>query len=440
MRRILFWLLVVVLLAAGAGAAWWYLRGDPRAELEALLGRTLGREVHIGRLEVDPRGHVTLHDVDIGNPEGFGGAGLLSATVLDLDVGLSDLLDGKFSGVVTAQAVELRLVKQGGNTNLAGLIRPRDADAGAPVDLHLDLAISGSRVLLEDLDHARTLVLEGVDVRVLLTNRDAQRTAAATVSIAEVALHGLPIRALTMTVRGDGQDVAIEALRGRIGARGEVTGSGRIFLAGERDWQFEIAATNVDLDADVRRVVAAVYPPLSSSLDATAATAATGWLGAELSLGGSGLHWEEIRPTLVGSGTARLHEVVLPRGSLLLALASLVGRADDPWTLGESTVVFAIGQGWIELTRVTAENAAASLPIAGRVSLVGELDLRVDLMPMVRLFGGGIYRDAARYATSLPVRIRGTIEHPEIAPPSVADLGKSLLGGAIRRSLGGSPP
>ncbi|MBL8946072.1 MAG: hypothetical protein JNK45_23100 [Myxococcales bacterium] len=435
MRRLSLWLLAAVLvLAAGGGAAWWWLRGaGGKAELEAILGEALGRDVRIGVLEVDPRGRVTLRDVDVGNPTGFEGAPMLHADAIDLDVAMSRLLDRELDGVVTASAVELRVVKQDGAINLAGLVRPRRADAGEPIDLHLDVAILAARVLLEDHDRQQSLTLEGVDVRALLSNRDGDRRAEAAVRIAEVGLHGLPVREVAMTVRADGTDVAVDGLTARIGERGTFSGSGRLFLAGARDWTVEGVLEDVDLDADVRRVVAVVYPPLSSSVDATAAT---GRLGATLSLGGAGLHWEEIRPTLAGEGTLRLYDVVLPKGSLLLGLAALVGRPDAPWSLARADVVFSLAEEWVTLDRVTADGASASLPITGRVSLGGALDLTADLMPLLPVFGGGAYREVARYATSLPVRIRGTVEHPEVAPPSAADVGKSLLGGALRRALG----
>jgi hypothetical protein len=147
-----------------------------------------------------------------------------------------------------------------------------------------------------------------------------------------------------------------------------------------------------------------------------------------------------VKPSLAGTGTLRLHDVVLPKGSLLLTLAGLIGRdVNEPWALGASTIEFGIGAGWVTLVKVTAEGVATSLPISGRVSLDGELDLSADLMPLVPLFGGGVYASVANVATSLPVRITGTVEAPKLAPPSVSDVGKSLLGGVIRRSLGTAP-
>jgi hypothetical protein len=135
--------------------------------------------------------------------------------------------------------------------------------------------------------------------------------------------------------------------------------------------------------------------------------------------------------------------VLLPKGSLLVTLAGLIGRdTNEPWSLGASTIEFTVGQGWVTLAKVTADGTTSlpnQLPIGGRVSLDGELDLNADLMPLVPLFGGGVYASVASVATSLPVKVTGTIDAPKLAPPSVSDVGKSLLGGVIRRSLGTAP-
>ena len=56
-------------------------------------------------------------------------------------------------------------------------------------------------------------------------------------------------------------------------------------------------------------------------------------------------------------------------------------------------------------------------------------------MPLVSAFGGGAYASVARVTTSLPVRITGTVQDPELAPPRVRDLAPGLLGGAVVRAL-----
>jgi hypothetical protein len=56
-------------------------------------------------------------------------------------------------------------------------------------------------------------------------------------------------------------------------------------------------------------------------------------------------------------------------------------------------------------------------------------------MPLVRAFGGGVYAKVASYTSSIPVRVRGTLAHPELAPPRAEDLARGVLGGALRRAL-----
>lgn len=439
MPRSLIWLLGLLLVVGGAaGGAWWWWRGrDLRSEIEGALSDALGRDVRITDYEVDPRGHVTLTGVDIGNPDGWDGAPLLHAPKLDLDVALGELLDREIAGVLTAEGVELRIVREGGVTNLHGLLRPSKGEGEQSVDLHLDVAIVGARVTIEDRDRDNTFVLEDVDVRVLVANRSDASSASATVHIAQIDLRGVPMKDVSMVVKKVGSDIAIDDLKATVGSEGTLTGSAKLLLAEDRDWSAQVELVDVDLDADVRRVVAAVYPPLVSTVEQTAAT---GSIGATLSLGATGVHWAQVKPTLAGTGTLRLHDVVLPKGSLLLTLAGLIGRdANEPWALGRSTIEFGVAAGWVTLVKVTAEGVATSFPISGRVSLDGELDLIADLMPLVPAFGGGVYASVASVATSLPVRITGTVEAPKLAPPSVSDVGKSLLGGVIRRSLGTAP-
>lgn len=434
----LIWFLGLLLVVGGvAGGAWWWWRGrDVRSEIEAALSDALGREVHVVDYEVDPRGHVTLTGVDIGNPTGWDGAALMRAAKIDLDVAMGDLLDREIAGVLSAEGVELRIVREGGVTNLHGLLRPSTGGGGGgqKIDLHLDVAITGARVTIEDHDRDNSFVLEDVDVRALVANREDATGASATVRIARIDLRGIPVTDVRMVVQKSGSDVAIDDLKATVGSKGTLTGSAKLLLAEDRDWSVQVELVDVDLDADVRRIVAAVYPPLVSTVEQTAAT---GSMGATLALTGTGVHWSQVKPTLAGTGTLRVHDVVLPKGSLLLNLAGLIGRdPSEPWALGASTIEFAVGQGWVTLAKVTAEGVATSLPITGRVSLDGELDLKADLMPLVPLFGGGAY---ASVATSLPVGITGTVEAPKLAPPSVSDVGKSLLGGVIRRSLGTAP-
>jgi hypothetical protein len=78
-------------------------------------------------------------------------------------------------------------------------------------------------------------------------------------------------------------------------------------------------------------------------------------------------------------------------------------------------------------------------PVAGRVGFDGSLDLAVDLMPLVEAYGGGVYAAAAKVATSIPVRIGGTVRDPTLKAPTTKDVATSLLGGALRRAVTSDP-
>ncbi len=435
MRRPLLVLALLALVVAGvAGALWWTWRSiDVRAELEARLSEAVGRPVHIDAVEVDPRGHVALHGVTVDDDPAFSQRPLLHADAIGLDIALQSLLDRELVGVSTATGVTLHVVKRGGTTNLAGLF-PRRGGGGRGMDVQLDLAITDARVELEDADRGETLQLDDTDVRVLLGNRDGDKQAAATVAIATVGLHGVALHELTATLRASEQGFALEQLQARLGREGRVSGHGELLLSGPRGWSFTLALARADLDDDLRPIVAAVFPVLAQPL---AQTAAAGTLGATVTLTGAGLHWAQVRPTLGGHGTLQLRDLVLPPGSLLVDLAALAGHDGKAMTLREAAVEFDVADDWVTLTRVTADGAIATLPLTGRVSLAGALDLRFDLMPILAGFGGGAYQAVAAHATSLPVRIRGTVSKPELAPPTAGDVGRSLLGGALRRALRG---
>lgn len=430
LRRTL--LLVTALLLGSIGAAWWWWsHRDRTAEVAARLSEALGRPVTIGAMAIDPRGMVDLHDVTIADVEPFEGR-LLHAAHIDLDVSLSSLLDREIVGVMTAEAVELHVVKRDGTTNLAGLLPHRGASRGAPMRVHLDLALHGAQVEFEDADRGESITLERVDLRALLDNRDDAAQAEVELGIARVGLHGLALADVEVTARASPQGLVLDGLRARVGERGTLTGAGELFLRGDRDWRFAVALADVALDADLAPLVATLYPPLAATVDATAAT---GTLAAEVTVSGAGLHWPRVREHLIGQGVVRLRQLALPARSLLVDLAALAGRPGEAVQLELVTIEFTAAEGWVTLAKVSTDGAAIDVPLSGRVGFDGTLDLRADLMPLVAVFGGGAYRAVARHATSLPVRIRGTVDAPALAPPSASDVGASLLGGALRRAL-----
>lgn len=103
--------------------------------------------------------------------------------------------------------------------------------------------------------------------------------------------------------------------------------------------------------------------------------------------------------------------------------------------------VLNIKDGWLraerlELRQLHQGRIESLLPkVEGRVSLKGDLDLSIDLMPFVKRFGGAAYSAMSRVSTTLPVRLTGTIHAPKLAPPRARDVATGLLGGAVRRAL-----
>jgi hypothetical protein len=234
------------------------------------------------------------------------------------------------------------------------------------------------------------------------------------------------------------ESVELARLAGTLGRDGRVNGNGRLWLGGDKGWSFTLAAEGVDIDGDVRPLVTGLFPPLAATV---AATAATGKVAADVELSGTGLHWDVIRPTLAGKGKATLTDLRLPEGSLVPEIATVLGHPrSDPampaqWTLALATVEFTLADEWVKLLRVTVDREHVPVPVEGGVSLAGVLDLRVDVLPLARVFGSKAHSAIGKYATSLPVRIRGTVDKPEVALPTASDVGRSLLGGAMRRAL-----
>jgi hypothetical protein len=125
----------------------------------------------------------------------------------------------------------------------------------------------------------------------------------------------------------------------------------------------------------------------------------------------------------------------VPEGSLITLVAALGGRPPGPLRLSHASASFELADEWVQLGTMVSDGAAFDPHVRGRVALDGRLDLTVDLMPVVEAFGGGAYAQASRYTTSLPVRIEGTAQAPELKPPALEDVARGLVGAAIERAL-----
>jgi hypothetical protein len=432
------WLVLVVVLvvAAVGGALWlggWLDSKDARAEAERILSEAIGRPVHIEAVEVEPfNAFVQLKGVRVDNLEEWGSEPLMTAATVTLNLELDDLLDRHLDGDLRAEGVALRVAKRGHETNLDGMGRP--TEDREPIDLDMQILIYDGDVDVTDLDRDETLRLAHVRVESSLSNRSDSRASVMEMDAGPISLHGVEIDELELRVLADDAAVRIDRIRGRIGEIGGLTGAGELDLDSST-WSFALQVTNIELDEEIVPVVEVVYPPVIAAAQSEQELP-RGRVSGRVELRGQGLHWYVVRPTLAGEGEIRIQELHIPDSSLLAMVAHVVGAPSGPLTLDEAGAKFSLAQGWIDLKSVTVGRKEVRSPVRGRVGLDGRLDLLVDLMPVVRLFGEDAHAAIAHYTTSIPVRVRGTTAEPSIEPPTGKDVAKGLLGGALKRAAG----
>lgn len=406
-----------------------------RERLEAILSDALDREVTIGVLDVDAAASaVELRDVVVANPEGVGGAPLLQVEQIRLEVSLQELLGRRIVGQVHARGLDLRIVRYADGTNLGGLLptpAQRDPDRPPP-EVHLGFDVQDSRVVLEDLERAQRLPFERVTLTGVVSNRDRMPRAEVRLGVEEIDLRDVRLRDLEVVSHASRDGARIPSLRASLGQQGRVTGSGHLDMRADSAWSFELRAEQVALDEDITPIVQRLFPLLVTATT-TPEDSIRGFVDADVRLEGQGLAWEMIRPSLAGTGTLTVRQLVVPDDALLVSLAVLAGRARQPWSVEEASATFTLAEGWIELSHIEAGDEALRVPVSGRVSFDGELDVVADLMPLVEAFGGGMYEEVARYASSIPVRIGGTVDAPALRPPTTSDIAKSVGGGLLRR-------
>ena len=413
-----------------------WLDDGPRERLEAILSEALDRDVSIGRLDIDVAAErVELHDVVVANPDGVQGAPLLQLRRLTFEVSLRQLLDRRIVGEAHASGAQLRVVRFAEGTNLDGMLpTAKQRPERPPPELHLDIRLDDGRITLEDLERAQTLLLSGMLIEGVASNRDSTPHMQARLGIEAVELGDVRLRGVELVAHASAYGVKIPSLQAEVGEHGRLSGSGDLHLRRDNMWSFGLEATGVAIDEDITPLVQRLFPVVVAATGMSDAPV-RGFADANLQVAGQGLAWETIRPTLVGSGTLTVRELVVPPDAMLVSLASLAGRPPQPWSVDEARVTFALGSGWVTLASVESGEAELELPITGGASFEGELDLRVELMPLVKAFGGGVYEDVARYTTSIPVRIGGTVDQPALRPPTAADVARGLGGGLLRRGL-----
>lgn len=439
------WLTIGVGLIVVLGIAAWIvlprlLDSDAvRREIEARLSEALDREVTIETLDVDAdQAAVTLGGVRIADPPAFGDGALLEAERVRLDVGLDALRHGAIEGTLHASGVTVRVVRVGQTTNVHGLGRGKPKGDREPIPLALAVELSDSRVELVDRDAGETLTLDGVGLQAVVGADAGEREAGVNLQIAEASIDALTLREIAIQGQLEDDGLSVSRVTARLGDQARFAGSGRLALgpAGKRaDWSVTASLSDAAIDADLVPIAVMVYPPLAKLGDAIEQSPDTEWgrLSLEVTLRGTGITWPALRPTLVGEGEISLADVLIPPDTLVGRLAVVAGHESGTLRLRRGTATFSLADEWVALERVQAEGDVVVPPVRGRVALDGRLDLEVDLMPLLKAYGGDAYERASKISSTLPVRVAGTVSDPDIQRPTAGSVAKGLLGGLLNR-------
>ena len=418
-------LTVLIVLFIGFGLPLMANTEAGRAQVARILGRALGRDVAIGGLDVGWfLSSVDVEDLSIANPEGYPEGSFLEAGSLALDSKFKRILDGEIKGGLTGKGLDVHIIKKGDGTNLDGLAKGGDEekqDEGEGPDLDLTLELTDSRLRVTDLDKNEEIVIDGVGLLMQLTNRAGASNVGLKLRVASIDTGTLVVRELEIDARQAGDYLDLESLRALLPGKGKLTGSGRMRVRGGDDWAVKLDADEVGLESDMMPLVSAMYPFAS-----TASGQADGTLGAHFEVKGKGLTWEAMKPTLDGTGKVTLTDLSLPESSVLALAAQLAGKPAGAIRLNNAGAQFGIRNGWMQFNRLSASGDQVRYDLAGRVSLDGKLELTMDLLPLVKQFGGGsAYREIEKYGVkTLPLGIRGTTGKPKLEAPKLADIAK----------------
>lgn len=440
MLRLFKWLLIVILLAVA-----FVLFGLPmlantekgRAQLARVLGDGMHRNVAIGNLQIGFLFQkVVVEDFRVANPEGFPPGDLLRAGSVNFDASWRKLLDRQVQGSLMGSGLEFHLIRKGGKTNLDGMFggagqagrgtggEPGGGGPGGgeppvgkgpqapPVDIDVGLKIDDSRLVIEDLDKNEKLVVEGVSLEMTLNNkRGGASDARLKIRVRSVDEKTLRLRDIELDAIQSGDWLDVSNLRAQLSSRGQIQGSGRVQVRGGEAWNAEFAAKEVAIDKEILPVVASMFPLMAKAGDQLGGT-----FEGNFKLQGSGLVWEKIKPALLGDGKVALRGLNMPDTSLLGQIHKIAGGAGAV-VLKDAGAEFSVKDNWLEFHRLSATGDKARYDLAGKVSLDGELALKMDLLPLVKNFGAGPYKEASKYVKELPVMIRGTTASPKLEAP-----------------------
>jgi uncharacterized protein involved in outer membrane biogenesis len=410
-----------------------------REKLAEVLSESLHREVTIGDLDVGLFfSSIEVSDLRIANPPGYPEGAFLEARRLDLDAGFRRLLGGVVEGSLEGDGLKVHVIRKGDGSNLDGFGGERkkeekpDKEGKPPPDLDLRLDLKDSTLTIENLDKNEKVVVEGVGCEMRLTNREGQSDATMKLRIRSLDQKTLKVTDIEMDARQAGDFLDVEKVRAKLQGTGTLDGSGRMRVRGGDDWNAKLDVSDVGIDEDLMPVLATIYP-----FAANAQGQMTGAFSGSFDLRGNGLTWEAMKPTLAGNGRATLSGMSFPAESLLVLLISQAGGPSKTVNVNNAGAEFRLADGWVEFNRLSASLAESKHDLSGRVSLDGELDLKMDLMPLVKQYGGGdAYAEVGKYTDKLEVPIGGTTSNPQPKFPKLEDLAKGAVGKALEGGLG----
>jgi len=398
-----------------------------RGQLEAGLSKALKREVTIESISIGfLLQSVAAEGVRMSHPEGFPAGDTFKAASVALETSWRELIDGRLQGILRGKQVELNVLQRGDRTTLDGLGgdgEPSEGDGEAP-PLDISVLLTDCSVTYHDLDSDEKTSIVGLDIDARLQSEKNSNRGKLHIRAPELRHDALVVKNVEILALATPTALTLGVLKGTIGGAGELNASGKLDLGATKAWSAKVSATSVAIDSAIMPLVTTMYPFASAAegqLD--------GNLEASFDLAGKGITWESARPTLAGKGEVKLSNLRLPQQSIIGQVAALAGGKGDALTLKDTGAQFAISNEWLNFQRLSASGKEARYDMSGRVSMDGQLDLRMDLLPLVKLFDAGAYAEAQKYIDTLPVKIQGTTSAPRLRAPDA----NSLLGNIAKK-------
>ena len=428
MRRRLFRIALVTtaLVAALLGVvAVWLHSDDARRRFEAVASEALDREVRVSSVEVG-WASLTLHDLTLADPWAESPAVSVGHGVFEVE--WTTLLAGGLKGRLRADEVSVIVRKRDGATNFHGIRRPRSSKR--PLDV--SLALEGGQVLLHDEDADETVEFEGVSLHGRVTRSDAQPVVALDAGATMIRARSVAVHDVAVELAIDADGVALERARVRLG-EGLVAGRGTVRFDAESHWSAQLDVAEVGLRDELFPLVVAAFPG-AAGLRSAPEGATAGTVSLQLDVQGAGFVPVDVLPSLEGKLSLRLDDVVLPRETAVVRVASLLGRPAEPMRFDRLEADARVRGRWVRVDEVRHDGQAITLPFDGRVSLDGRLDLEVDVLALMRALPSA-HEWARRYVASVPIRVEGTTDEPIIRPPPAGVVARSLATAWIERRL-----